>query len=319
MNTRPVIETSPGNTSLSAVFNDDATCFAVGLETGFCDFNAGIGLASMLGQTNYVALVGGGRKPKFPQNKIIIWDDSKQRIVITLDFPSAVLRTLLSKSLIVVALHNSIQVYQFSTTPRKIHEFETGHNSDDGLVCLAPDIIAFPGRTAGQVQLVDLKSGSVSIIPAHETKLRALALSRDGLLLATAGEKGTLIRLYATSNCAKIAEFRRGIDPAEIYSISFNPSNSLLAVTSDNATFELGDEPLRTPSSALRQQIAANGEGNNTPWGKPTRGLIGWASDDEVVVISAGRVGRWEKFAIVEDDEGKRFCVRKAWKQFLKG
>lgn len=122
-------------------------------------------------------------------NQMIIWDDSKQRVVITLEFKSAVLRTLLSKSLIVIALRNSIEIYQFSTTPRKIHEFETGDNSENGLVCLGPDIVAFPGRTAGQVQLVDLKTGNVSIIPAHEARLRTLALSRDGLLLATAGEK----------------------------------------------------------------------------------------------------------------------------------
>jgi hypothetical protein len=36
MNTRPIIDESSGPVALSASFNSDASCFAVGLDTGFC-------------------------------------------------------------------------------------------------------------------------------------------------------------------------------------------------------------------------------------------------------------------------------------------
>ena len=34
------------------------------------DFNGGIGLVQMMGKANIMALVGGGRQPKFAQNKV---------------------------------------------------------------------------------------------------------------------------------------------------------------------------------------------------------------------------------------------------------
>ena len=36
MNTRPAIDESTGPVSLSVSFNQDNSCFSVGLDTGFC-------------------------------------------------------------------------------------------------------------------------------------------------------------------------------------------------------------------------------------------------------------------------------------------
>lgn len=38
--------------------------------TACADFNAGIGLVRMMGVTNFLALVGGGKSPKFAMNKV---------------------------------------------------------------------------------------------------------------------------------------------------------------------------------------------------------------------------------------------------------
>ncbi|KAL8668892.1 MAG: hypothetical protein Q9168_006501, partial [Polycauliona sp. 1 TL-2023] len=234
------------------------------------DFNAGIGSTEMLGKANYIALVGGGKRPKFPTNKVgkhsrilltqkveslihyqlIIWDDAKQVAAVTLEFSTQVLQARLSRSQILVALLNTTTLYAFSSPPKKISSFETTDNPS-GLCSLGSKIIAFPGRTPGQVQLVEIATGNVSIIPAHSSPLAAITLSPNGEILATASETGTLIRLFSTTNCTRVGELRRGVDPAKIFSIAISPSNTLLAVTSDKATLHIFDLPHTAGSKSI--------------------------------------------------------------------
>jgi WD repeat-containing protein 45 len=49
-------------------------------------------------------------------------------------------------------------------------------------------------------------------VQAHESRLSCLALNADGSRVATASEKGTLIRVFHTTTGAKVAELRRGVD-----------------------------------------------------------------------------------------------------------
>ena len=53
-----------------------------------------------------------------------------------------------------------------------------------------------------RVELYDVRR--TKFVQAHTTALASLALSLDGKLLATASEKGTLIRIFSTTDGSKL-------------------------------------------------------------------------------------------------------------------
>ncbi len=73
-----------------------------------------------------------------------------------------------------------------------------------------------------------------------------------------------------------------------------------------SAHFEIGEEPLIGPSTTTGDTGL-----------RPVKGVIGWTSDQSMVVIGAGCDGRWEKFVIAEGEDGRRYCVRDGWKRYL--
>ncbi|KAJ2482258.1 Phosphatidylinositol 3,5-bisphosphate-binding protein [Coemansia sp. RSA 2131] len=310
---------------LYATFNQDYGCFAIGTQSGFRIFNSdpykekmrrefkdgGIGIVAMLYRSNYLAFVGGGRNPRFPPNKVMLWDDASSNIVAELEFRSDVLNVQLQRERIVVVQRNKCIICSLEIKPRHLHAFETADN-DRGALALSggsqSSILAFPGRQKGHIQIVDLQScvglsavqepqstsaalpvhrarshsrGSISadsgvtastagpasgvypaninIIAAHATSISALAVSADGTMVASASEKGTLIRIFDTLNGRLLHELRRGVDRADIYSIAFSPDNTRLCVSSDKGTVHVfnleakqgaGQQPAPTPAAS---------------------------------------------------------------------
>ena len=73
----------------------DQSCFILGTSMGFVvyscdplrercrkDWGMGIGIVEMLPRSNIFALVGGGVLPKFPKNRIIMWEDNENRVCV---------------------------------------------------------------------------------------------------------------------------------------------------------------------------------------------------------------------------------------------
>lgn len=98
----------------------------------------------------------------------------------------------------------------------------------------------------GDVVIFDCKLlQPITVIDAHKTQLAALTFSQDGTLLATASDKGTIIRVFSVKTGVKLYQFRRGSYNTKIYSLAFGPSNMFLTASSATGTihvFRLGEQ-----------------------------------------------------------------------------
>lgn len=298
--------TSKGSQVHHLSLNQDFSCFSVGLSNGFRIFNmnplkekrrkefsdGGLSIVEMLYRSNFLVLVGGGKYPKYPSNKVIVWDDQKEKCVIELEFRSEVKKVCITRDKVIVALLSKIFVYSLCSNPTKLCSFDTFDNDYGALsVCHSLDysVLAFPGRQQGHVQLVDMEtfpSGNetflspekestpvtqrkplnVSIISAHSSTVTLLSFNNKGNLLASTSSRGTLVRVFNTFTGQLLHEFRRGADAALIWCMNFNLDSSRLCVCSDKGTvhvFTIQQSPEKrspestTPTMADRNRVSS--------------------------------------------------------------
>ncbi|KAH9850701.1 WD40-repeat-containing domain protein [Lenzites betulinus] len=208
-------------------------------------------------------LVGGGRSPRYPPNKVILWDDALAQEVAELEFREKVRGLACRRGWLAVALRRRVVVFQVGEAVARYGEWDTCDNVR-GLLAIATaaysTVLAIPGRQMGHIQLVHLPpcpppqpigppasappsrpppaptKHPVSIIAAHTTALSTLTVPPSGRLLATTSSRGTLIRIWDTTTGKLVRELRRGTDKAEIYGVAFRPDEREVCVWSDKGT-----------------------------------------------------------------------------------
>eukprot|EP01060_Flectonema_neradi_P025937 TRINITY_DN3479_c1_g3_i1.p1 TRINITY_DN3479_c1_g3~~TRINITY_DN3479_c1_g3_i1.p1 ORF type:complete len:353 (+),score=49.37 TRINITY_DN3479_c1_g3_i1:103-1161(+) len=242
-------------------FNQDHGCFSIGTDAGFriynCDPfretfrrkfpNGGIGIVEMLFRCNILALVGGGKRPCFPTDKVKLWDDHTMQVIGDMTFRDVVRAVKLRRDKVVVATEFAVSVFSFEKL-----ELQLKHNTDFnplGIFALSPSsgrcVLACPSLEKGVVRIEDSTDDKGGFTRAHDGALAMIALNSDGTLLATSSEKGTLIRIYDTSVHDKLLkELRRGTEKALIYSLCFSGDSKFIACSSSHGTihvFALGD------------------------------------------------------------------------------
>jgi WD repeat-containing protein 45 len=252
-NTDPFKETFCRNFGRAAAA--EAAAGAPPTPTPSTTTTTGTSLASveMLFRCNILALVGGGggggggggragasssADPAFPPNKVVIWDDHQARAAGELSFRGPVRAVRLRRDAVVVALEHRVLAYSFGDLSLT-HSAETLSNPK-GLVAVSSQpgafVLACPGLHSGQVRVEHVDRRQTRFVAAHTGALAALALSRDGKRLATASDKGTLVRVWDTGTGELLQELRRGSDPAAVGSLAISGGCEWLAAASDKGT-----------------------------------------------------------------------------------
>lgn len=78
------------------------------------------------------------------------------------------------------------------------------------------------------------------MIPAHDSPLAALAFNNSGTRIATASEKGTVIRVFSTAEGTKLYEFRRGVKRCvSIGSLVFSMCSTYVCCSSNTETVHI--------------------------------------------------------------------------------
>lgn len=252
----------------AASFNQDASCLAVATRKGYRIYNCNpfgrffsaddgaVGLCEMLFATSLVAVVGQGEDAQLSPRRLRIVNTKKRQVICELTFPTTIVKVLMNRKRVVVALEDQIYIYDIQNM-RLLHTMEISMNPT-GIVSLSTsrdsNILVYPSgppakhvvepatinAETGDVTVFDLDTFTpLNVIKAHRNALALAQLNSDGTLLATVSEKGTLIRIFSVPSGTLLHEFRRGSFESSVYCVAFNLSSTLVCVSSSTQTVHI--------------------------------------------------------------------------------
>lgn len=268
------INNTESNDLLFVNFNQDCTSLAVGTKTGYrlytinsseklqetysCEKDVeDICIVERLFSSSLIAIVSMANP-----RKLRVYHFKKGTEICNYCYSNTVLSVRLNRNRLVVCLEERIDIHNISDM-RVIHTIRDIPSNPKGLCALSVDneksYLAYPGSSqVGEVQIFDtINLRAITMIPAHDSPLSAIAFDWHGTKLATASEKGTVIRVFSIPQGKRLFEFRRGVRRnATIYSLSYSPDSMYLCASSNLETIHIFR--LDTPKESFQRPQEEN-------------------------------------------------------------
>ncbi|XP_033749748.1 WD repeat domain phosphoinositide-interacting protein 2-like isoform X1 [Pecten maximus] len=233
-------------------FNQDCTSLAIGTRTGYKLFslssvdkleqiyeneNEDICIVERLFSSSLVAIVS-----LSSPRKLKVCHFKKGTEICNYSYSNSILAVRLNRQRLIVCLEESLYIHNIRDM-KVLHTIRDTPPNRNGLCALSINndncFLAYPGSNQiGEVQIFDtMNLRAVIMIPAHDNPLAALAFNNQGTKIATASEKGTVIRVFSVPEGQKLFEFRRGVKRcASIHSLAFSIDSMFLSASSNTET-----------------------------------------------------------------------------------
>ncbi|XP_029293039.1 WD repeat domain phosphoinositide-interacting protein 1 isoform X2 [Cottoperca gobio] len=238
-----------------ASFNQDSTSLALGTKTGYklfsltmvekldciheCD-TPDVYIVERLFSSSLVVVVS----TAIPQ-RMNIYHFKKGTEICNYSYPNNILAVKLNRQRLVVCLEESIYIHNIKDMKLLKTLLNTPSNTS-GLCALSVNhsnsYLAYPGSaTFGEIIVYDSNNlNTVTMIPAHDSPLAALTFNSSATKLASASERGTVIRVFSIPEGLRLFEFRRGMKRyVNISSLSFSPDGLFLCASSNTETVHI--------------------------------------------------------------------------------
>ncbi|XP_028268414.1 WD repeat domain phosphoinositide-interacting protein 1 [Parambassis ranga] len=239
-----------------ASFNQDSTSLAVGTRTGYKLFSLtmvekldcihesaetpDVYIVERLFSSSLVVVVSAA----MPQ-RMNIYHFKKGTEICNYSYPSNILAVKLNRQRLVVCLEESIYIHNIKDMKLLKTLLNTPSNPS-GLCALSINhsnsYLAYPGSaTIGEIIVYDANTlNTVTMIPAHDSPLAALTFNASATKLASASERGTVIRVFSVPEGVRLYEFRRGMKRyVSISSLSYSPDGQFLCASSNTETVHI--------------------------------------------------------------------------------
>nr|XP_012309364.1 WD repeat domain phosphoinositide-interacting protein 1 [Aotus nancymaae] len=237
-------------------FNQDCTSLAIGTKAGYKLFSLSsvehldqvhgsneipdVYIVERLFSSSLVVVVS-HTKPR----QMNVYHFKKGTEICNYSYSSNILSIRLNRQRLLVCLEESIYIHNIKDMKLLKTLLDVPANPT-GLCALSINhsnsYLAYPGSlTSGEIVLYDGNSlKTVCTIAAHEGTLAAITFNASGSKLASASEKGTVIRVFSVPDGQKVYEFRRGMKRyVTISSLVFSMDSQFLCASSNTETVHI--------------------------------------------------------------------------------